>query len=226
MAYSGPVYCYNMTAPGRNAGISYNVKVSGTNELTTLIPATMFRFTIKVFHQNAPRVPILDTPPTLVPSQTFFQEGAPDSFRPLLSTLSSHTLFGTQAVDRLVEMVASALRELFRVDAHAPSSSTSQPPQIPLWVVIEVIDNSMPAPRPNSATLGFRMAPASQEAIEKLLKKSRVVKTEWCSVCLEELVVDDECYTLPCHHCFHEKCILDWLHTNHTCPLCRYPVQT
>lgn len=27
---------------------------------------------------------------------------------------------------------------------------------------------------------------------------------------------------LPCNHLFHDGCVSEWLHTNHTCPLCRY----
>jgi len=224
MAYSGPLH--SVTAFGMNEHISYSVRVSSPNELTTVIPAAIFRFTITVVLRNAPRSPILYTRPNPIHSQIFFQEGASDFLRPLLSRLSSHTLFGAETVDRIVEMVASAVRDIIQVDADAPSSSTSQPPQIPVSVEITVTDNTTLAARQDSATLGFGMVPASQEAIEKLLKKTRVVKTERCSICLEELVVDDECCILPCHHCFHENCILDWLHTGHTFPLCRYPVQT
>nr|KYP60480.1 putative RING-H2 finger protein ATL5G [Cajanus cajan] len=71
------------------------------------------------------------------------------------------------------------------------------------------------------------MVPASNEAIKTSLKKSTVmVEGEGCSICLEEMDVNDECYTMPCHHGFHPQCIVTWLKTSHMCPLCRFPLPT
>ena len=49
-----------------------------------------------------------------------------------------------------------------------------------------------------------------------------------CAVCKEQFKLETEdpddqiLITLPCHHPFHENCILPWLKTSGTCPVCRY----
>jgi len=48
-----------------------------------------------------------------------------------------------------------------------------------------------------------------------------------CIICQMPLLdevgeVDMSClYKLPCSHCFHKKCVEQWLHNNSTCPACR-----
>ncbi|KAK4267735.1 hypothetical protein QN277_024475 [Acacia crassicarpa] len=68
----------------------------------------------------------------------------------------------------------------------------------------------------------------TQEAIA-LLKKKKIsddkVKEGQCSICLEDFVDrgdGDDALVLPCDHCFHNNCIVKWLNTGHTCPLCRF----
>jgi|APSaa5957512493_1039668.scaffolds.fasta_scaffold134913_1 hypothetical protein len=39
-----------------------------------------------------------------------------------------------------------------------------------------------------------------------------------CGICLEEL---DNFSALPCGHCFHSKCISQWISKNMSCPECR-----
>lgn len=46
-----------------------------------------------------------------------------------------------------------------------------------------------------------------------------------CSICLGDWN-DDECVgmnvvRLPCMHAFHEECVMEWLHGNTHCPMCR-----
>lgn len=46
-----------------------------------------------------------------------------------------------------------------------------------------------------------------------------------CAICcelLEEMPVSQ----LPCLHQFHFRCIAQWVAAQHSCPLCRSPVQT
>lgn len=43
-----------------------------------------------------------------------------------------------------------------------------------------------------------------------------------CSVCLME----DPDYCTECSHCFHTKCLDEWLHKNDTCPYCRKLINT
>ncbi|KAG6380939.1 hypothetical protein JVT61DRAFT_5332 [Boletus reticuloceps] len=77
-----------------------------------------------------------------------------------------------------------------------------------------------------------RPAPATEEIINNLPKQ---VLTEGspllegdCAVCKESFKLDAEdpdellVITLPCKHPFHESCILPWLKSSGTCPVCRF----
>ncbi|KAI0639925.1 hypothetical protein C8Q77DRAFT_1205336 [Trametes polyzona] len=74
--------------------------------------------------------------------------------------------------------------------------------------------------------------PASEEAMEKLprevLEEGSPLLEKDCAVCKEQFKLDSEdpddlvVITLPCHHPFHENCILPWLKNSGTCPVCRY----
>lgn len=49
-----------------------------------------------------------------------------------------------------------------------------------------------------------------------------------CAVCKDQFKLDTEdpdeqvVVTLPCKHPFHQPCILPWLTSSGTCPVCRY----
>ena len=46
-----------------------------------------------------------------------------------------------------------------------------------------------------------------------------------CVVCLVEEVVNEQGgMRLVCGHSFHDTCIIEWLKTNDTCPICRKTV--
>jgi len=48
------------------------------------------------------------------------------------------------------------------------------------------------------------------------------VRSERCSVCLEQYKCREQYITLKCGHAFHKKCIHRWfLRYNRTCPVCR-----
>ena len=42
-----------------------------------------------------------------------------------------------------------------------------------------------------------------------------------CAVCMCELEKGDEMGQLPCGHTFHKECIVEWLHNEASCPMCR-----
>jgi len=62
-------------------------------------------------------------------------------------------------------------------------------------------------------------------SISPFLKK----EIEKCNICLKNVGFREneenvKLSSLPCEHVFHHLCIVKWLQTSHTCPLCRYPM--
>ena len=63
-----------------------------------------------------------------------------------------------------------------------------------------------------------------------LFKRSantRGIENDTCAICLQVFTVsDDNTKTfLVCSHRYHEKCIMQWIHSNHSnCPVCKHNV--
>ena len=49
-------------------------------------------------------------------------------------------------------------------------------------------------------------------------KEELEAEADVCPICQEDL---ESAVKLPCHHYFHKWCLMRWLETQHTCPLCR-----
>lgn len=47
-----------------------------------------------------------------------------------------------------------------------------------------------------------------------------------CAICKDSLVVGIVVNQLPCSHLYHPSCILPWLMSRNSCPLCRYELPT
>lgn len=47
-----------------------------------------------------------------------------------------------------------------------------------------------------------------------------------CPVCKDPLPICAEAKQLPCMHLYHSNCILPWLSTRNSCPVCRYELPT
>ncbi|WVZ11337.1 hypothetical protein V8G54_015867 [Vigna mungo] len=186
---------------------------------TTLMSAAIFRLSMRVLYQFFP-LELQGSPFTLVPSQTFFQEG-PDFLWTTLSSLSSFRLFDTDIIETLVNMSVDKIRRIFYIDDHAATSSESQPPEIRLWIDINVTDSSMYG----ATQYPLKTLPAVEKSIDTSLKKSTVLQTEYCCICLDEFDLNVERYTLPCQHFFHKNCITRWLQICQTCPMCRQSLQ-
>ncbi|WZZ29153.1 hypothetical protein YC2023_012554 [Brassica napus] len=47
-----------------------------------------------------------------------------------------------------------------------------------------------------------------------------------CAVCKDAMVTGEIGKKLPCGHCYHDNCILPWLETRNSCPVCRFQLRT
>ena len=45
--------------------------------------------------------------------------------------------------------------------------------------------------------------------------------SETCSICQEKFMKDDNCAKIDCEHLFHYDCLIKWLKTDNSCPICR-----
>ncbi|KAL3633446.1 D-lactate dehydrogenase [Castilleja foliolosa] len=78
-----------------------------------------------------------------------------------------------------------------------------------------------------------RVPPASKEVVAKLPVNivteqvlSKLGKDAVCSICQENLIVDDKMQELPCKHMFHPPCLKPWLDEHNSCPICRHELKT
>ncbi|KAI3454019.1 hypothetical protein Pfo_010682 [Paulownia fortunei] len=78
-----------------------------------------------------------------------------------------------------------------------------------------------------------RVPPASKEVVAKLPVTTvteevlvKLGKDAVCSICQENLVVDDKMQELPCKHLFHPPCLKPWLDEHNSCPICRHELKT
>ncbi|PRQ54404.1 putative aminoacyltransferase, E1 ubiquitin-activating enzyme [Rosa chinensis] len=71
------------------------------------------------------------------------------------------------------------------------------------------------------------LLPASKayvDAIPTVRMTSRSMSV--CAVCKEQFAEDAEAKQLACNHVYHPDCILPWLSSRSSCPLCRYQLPT
>ncbi|KAF8107823.1 hypothetical protein N665_0116s0030 [Sinapis alba] len=76
--------------------------------------------------------------------------------------------------------------------------------------------------------------PAAKSAVEALetfeVGSTSPEEGEWmgvmCAVCKDAMVMGETGKKLPCGHCYHDNCILPWLETRNSCPVCRFQLRT
>ena len=58
--------------------------------------------------------------------------------------------------------------------------------------------------------------------------KAEATLDDDCSICMDKIKTNQKFRALPCsevkQHCFHTKCIDQWLQRNNSCPVCRAKV--
>ncbi|KAI9475725.1 MAG: hypothetical protein EXX96DRAFT_609641 [Benjaminiella poitrasii] len=71
--------------------------------------------------------------------------------------------------------------------------------------------------------------PASKRFIDTLpiIRQDKLNSDESCIICKDNLKTSEGAVTqMPCGHYFDRECIVPWLELHHTCPLCRFEVET
>jgi len=67
--------------------------------------------------------------------------------------------------------------------------------------------------------------PAPEEVIEALPRRpataADVAAKGNCAICKDDFAEGDALRELPCHHDYHDDCIVQWLRTTGSCPVCR-----
>ncbi|OCH89540.1 hypothetical protein OBBRIDRAFT_888317 [Obba rivulosa] len=90
----------------------------------------------------------------------------------------------------------------------------------------QIITQLMEQSNPNAPV------PATEEVMQNLprevLVEGSLLLERDCAICKDQFKLDTEdpderlVVTLPCSHPFHEPCIIPWLKSSGTCPVCRY----
>ncbi|KAG7535509.1 Zinc finger RING-type [Arabidopsis thaliana x Arabidopsis arenosa] len=78
---------------------------------------------------------------------------------------------------------------------------------------------------------GRRGAPPAAKSAIEALETFQVTSSEGetimvCAVCKDGMVMGETGKKLPCGHCYHGDCIVPWLGTRNSCPVCRFQLQT
>ncbi|KAI7890815.1 uncharacterized protein EV154DRAFT_510273 [Mucor mucedo] len=71
--------------------------------------------------------------------------------------------------------------------------------------------------------------PASKRFMDNLpiVKGDTLDSEESCIICKDNLRSSESTVTrMPCGHYFDRDCLLPWLELHHTCPMCRFEVET
>ncbi|GMP86552.1 hypothetical protein CsSME_00039283 [Camellia sinensis var. sinensis] len=72
---------------------------------------------------------------------------------------------------------------------------------------------------------GMGVSKAAIDGLKKVLVFKDEKCTRTCPVCLEEFGEGTEVTSMPCCHLFHHGCIVPWLKSHNSCPMCRYQIQ-
>ena len=55
-------------------------------------------------------------------------------------------------------------------------------------------------------------------------KKGYKFQNSVCTICLDDFIFRETLTLCPCGHCYHRKCIKEWIPLNNNCPLCKRKV--
>ena len=67
------------------------------------------------------------------------------------------------------------------------------------------------------------MSPVMKKKLRRsVMDTDQVCSQPCCPICSEDFEVNSEQLVLPCSHFYHEACVVPWLDSKKTCPICRY----
>ncbi|XP_020082208.1 uncharacterized protein LOC109705839 isoform X1 [Ananas comosus] len=70
--------------------------------------------------------------------------------------------------------------------------------------------------------VGWRRTPRISKKAVDAMPTVEIDRSINCPICLEEFAIGEEAKEMPCKHKFHRECIVPWLETHCSCPLCRF----
>lgn len=65
----------------------------------------------------------------------------------------------------------------------------------------------------------------SRLELEHLMRRPHIGLEDPCAICLETMRKGEASVVLPCGHCFHDACTVEWLTVKAECPTCRGAVK-
>ena len=92
----------------------------------------------------------------------------------------------------------------------------------------EIAIRSLREAAPAEEAVMIRVAPAAKASVETLEKFTYegVSEEMTCPICIEEVSSGTQLTRMPCSRLFHGHCVVKWLESHHTCPLCRFELPT
>ncbi|XP_061368090.1 E3 ubiquitin-protein ligase AIP2 [Gastrolobium bilobum] len=128
----------------------------------------------------------------------------------------------------------STAATLFAAESSQGSAANDTTPENAANVLQELINRlEEVVPLMDIDPVAPKAPPASKEVVAKLPVitltdeiLANLGKDAECSICRENLVLNDKMQELPCKHTFHPPCLKPWLDEHNSCPICRYELQT
>lgn len=190
-------------------------------------PTDVFKFNVRIRYYFANSNHIhheitFKNLPTIACQKFFSQEGR----LYLLTHLSKEPLtLGT--LDYIITQMTYAIQQSYNIDfdydgaAYVEThSDNSQPREFSMNLIFEIQECDI------GDELEMELV-NDEEGYEESIEEFGT-----CAICMDEFVHVDinndigtsRIFRMPCNHVFHQQCIVKWLQTSHTCPLCRYPM--
>ncbi|KAL6125129.1 hypothetical protein ACLB2K_073189 [Fragaria x ananassa] len=116
----------------------------------------------------------------------------------------------------------SDLLELMDYSTHAPEADRLNSPLLRRLLHHLSAADVLPPPPANVYLLPASKAYVDVIPTVKMTSRSMTV----CAVCKEQFAEDAEAKQLACSHVYHPDCILPWLSSRSSCPLCRFQLPT